>query len=114
MTGSLSALGAFNVVEFGTVKEPDHFAALYAYSPYHRVRDGVKYPAVLFMTGQNDARVDPMHSRKMTARLQAVHAAVLLRTDEEGGHGGGKRLATRIEELTDSYSFMLANVTPVR
>ena len=64
--------GAFNITEFGTVKNPDQFKALYAYSPYHHVTDGMKYPAVLFMTGANDGRVDPAHSRKMTARLQAA------------------------------------------
>ena len=66
--------GAFNVTEFGTVKEKDQFQALYAYSPYHHVKDGTDYPAVLFLTGANDGRVDPMNSRKMTARLQAAHA----------------------------------------
>ena len=66
--------GAFNVTEYGTVKERDQFQALYAYSPYHHVKDGTDYPAVLFLTGDNDGRVDPMNSRKMTARLQAAHA----------------------------------------
>ena len=64
--------GVFNVTEFGTVKEKDQFQALYAYSPYHHVKDGTDYPAVLFLTGANDGRVDPMNSRKMTARLQAA------------------------------------------
>ena len=64
--------GAFNVTEFGTVKEPSQFKALYAYSPYHHVQDGKAYPAVLFLTGDNDGRVDPANSRKMTARLQAA------------------------------------------
>ena len=67
----LSPNGAFNVTEFGTVKEPDQFRALFAYSPYHHVHDGTQYPAILFTTGANDPRVDPMNSRKMTARLQA-------------------------------------------
>ncbi len=64
--------GQFNITEFGTVKDPAQFRALYAYSPYHRVRNGVKYPAVLFSTGDNDGRVNPAQSRKMTARLQAA------------------------------------------
>src|SRR5208283_556331 len=67
----LSPNGAFNVTEFGTVKEADQFKALYAYSPYHHVVDGAQYPAVLFLTGANDPRVEPANSRKMTARLQA-------------------------------------------
>ncbi len=64
--------GEFNVTEYGSVKEREQFQALYAYSPYHHVVDGVRYPAVLFLTGENDGRVNPMHSRKMTARLQAA------------------------------------------
>ena len=55
--------------EFGTVKDEQQFRAMFAYSPYHNVKDGTKYPAVLFLTGANDPRVDPMQSRKMTARL---------------------------------------------
>src|SRR5262249_44938813 len=75
--------GQFNVTEFGTVAEPDQFKALYAYSPYHHVTNGTAYPAVLLLTGENDGRVNPAHSRKMTARLQAATSArrpVLLRT----------------------------------
>ena len=68
----LAPNGAFNVTEFGTVKNPEQFKALYAYSPYHHIIDGTKYPAVLMMTGANDGRVAPYHSRKMTARLIAA------------------------------------------
>ena len=64
--------GQFNVTEFGTVKDPEQFKALFAYSPFHHVRDGVKYPAVLLTTGENDGRVNPAQSRKMAARLQAA------------------------------------------
>jgi prolyl oligopeptidase len=104
----LSPNGAFNVPEFGSVKEPEQFQALFAYSPYHHVKDGTKYPAVLFLTGANDPRVDPMQSRKMAARLQAASASgapVLLRTSDTSGHGIGTRLSERIEELTDVYAF---------
>ena len=70
--------GAFNVTEFGTVKDPEQFQALYAYSPYHHVKDGVRVPgACCMLTGDNDGRVDPMHSRKMTARLQAATSSKL-------------------------------------
>lgn len=105
----LTPNGAFNVPEFGTVKDPALFRALHAYSPYHRVRDGTKYPAVLMMTGRNDPRVDPWHSRKMTARLQSAGAGglpVLLRTDANAGHGIGSSLAQRIEMLVDMYAFL--------
>ncbi len=103
----LAPNGAFNVPEYGTVKDPDQFRALFAYSPYHHVRDGQRYPAVLFMTGANDARVDPMHSRKMTARLQAAGAAtVLLRTSATSGHGGGTSLDERVEQDVDVLAFL--------
>lgn len=104
----LSANGAFNVVEFGTVTDPAQFAAMRAYSPYHNVQDGVAYPAVLMMTGANDPRVDPMQSRKMTARLQAATAGgpVLLRTSANTGHGSGTPLAARVEQTVDAYAFL--------
>ncbi len=105
----LSPNGAFNVPEFGTVKDPDQFKALLAYSPYHNVKDGTKYPAVLFLTGANDPRVDPMQSRKMTARLQAAtgsDAPILLRTSATAGHGIGTSLSERVQELTDVYAFL--------
>jgi prolyl oligopeptidase len=103
----LSPNGAFNVPEFGTVRDPALFAALFAYSPYHHVQDGTAYPAILFMTGANDPRVDPMQSRKMTARLQASGTTrpVLLRTSGNTGHGIGTPLDERIEQDTDIYSF---------
>jgi prolyl oligopeptidase len=101
--------GAFNVTEFGTVKEPDQFRALYAYSPYHHVVDGTQYPAVLFLTGDNDPRVDPANSRKMTARLQAsgTKQPVLLRTSNSSGHGIGTALSEQITEDADVFAFLL-------
>ncbi|MCH7591249.1 MAG: S9 family peptidase [Planctomycetes bacterium] len=105
----LSPNGAFNIPEFGTVTKEDHFKALYAYSPYHNVRNGTSYPATLFLTGANDPRVDPMQSRKMTARLQAAtssKAPILLRTSGDTGHGGGTPLNERIAQAVDVYAFM--------
>jgi len=101
--------GAFNVTEFGTVKDPDQFQALYAYSPYHHVAPRTRYPAVLLLTGEHDGRVNPAHSRKMTARLQAATASqrpVLLRTSSSTGHGAGTALSERIRQLADVYSFL--------
>ena len=109
----LSPNGAFNVPEFGTVQVKGLFEVLFRYSPYHRVANGVKYPATLFLTGANDPRVDPMQSRKMTARLQAATAGdapILLRTSASSGHGAGTALSERIEELTDVYSFLFAQL----
>jgi prolyl oligopeptidase len=100
--------GAFNVTEFGTVKDLKQFEALYAYSPYHRVKDGTAYPAVLLLTGENDPRVDPANSRKMTARLQAASSSkrpVLLRTSA-GGHGLDSSLTERIAEEADVDAFL--------
>jgi prolyl oligopeptidase len=101
--------GQFNVTEFGTVRDPEQFRALYAYSPYHRVRQGVKYPAVLLTTGENDGRVNPAQSRKMAARLQAATASgrpVLLRSTASAGHGIGTSLKERIAEQADVYAFL--------
>jgi len=102
--------GAFNVTEYGTVRNPQQFAALYAYSPYHRVKDGTAYPAVYFSTGENDGRVDPFHSRKMAARLQAANPhgrPILLRIDMNSGHGIGTALSTRIEQDADWMAFLM-------
>ncbi|MBZ5579177.1 MAG: prolyl oligopeptidase family serine peptidase [Acidobacteriia bacterium] len=106
----LSPNGAFNVTEFGTVKELDEFRALYAYSPYHHVRDGAQYPAILFQTGANDPRVDPANSRKMTARLQATgtRQPVLLVTSSTSGHGIGTALSERVAQQVDVEAFLFA------
>ena len=109
----LAPNGAFNVTEFGTVKNPEQFKALYAYSPYHHVVDGTKYPAVLMMTGANDGRVAPYHSRKMTARLLAANKSenpILLRTSSSAGHGIGTALSERIKQSADIYSFLFAQL----
>jgi prolyl oligopeptidase len=102
--------GAFNVTEFGTVKDPLQFNALYAYSPYHHVKDGTAYPAILFTTGENDHRVDPMQSRKMTARMQAASSSnrpILLRTSSAAGHGLiGAALEEQIDQEADILSFL--------
>jgi prolyl oligopeptidase len=101
--------GAFNVTEFGTVKDPAQFRALHAYSPYHRVTDGVRYPAVFFLTGEKDGRVNPSNSRKMTARLQAATASghpILLRMSGASGHGMGTALSERIAQQADVFAFL--------
>jgi len=108
----LSPNGAFNVTEFGTVSDPEQFKALFAYSPYHHVKDGVAYPAVLLTTGLNDPRVEPMQSFKMTARLQAASSSgrpVLLRVSDTG-HGIGSSLEDAIALNTDSLAFFFAEL----
>jgi prolyl oligopeptidase len=105
------------IPEYGSPDDPEQFAWLRAYSPYHQVKEGVPYPAVLLMTAESDTRVDPMHARKMTARLQAVTSSehpILLRLEPRAGHGAGKPLSKILDELTDQWSFVFAElgVTP--
>ena len=117
MRVELAPNGAFNVTEFGTVKNPEQFKALYAYSPYHHVVDGTKFPSVLMMTGANDGRVAPYHSRKMTARLDEVNKSenpILLRTSSSAGHGQGTALSERIKQLADIYAFLFAQLGMTR
>ena len=99
--------GVFNTTEYGSVKNEADFKALAAYSPYQNIKLGIQYPAVLFLTGKNDPRVDPFHSRKMVAGLQAsgTKQPVLLRTADTG-HGIGTPLAERIAQTVDTHAFM--------
>jgi len=101
------------IPEYGTAENPDQFKWLYAYSPYHHVKRGEEYPAILFMTGDFDTRVDPMHAKKMAAEMQAEAKngqsktrPILLRIESKAGHGAGKPVTKQIEEFTDVYSFL--------
>src|SRR5437016_3842849 len=109
----LAPNGAFNVTEFGTVKDPEQFKALYAYSPYHHAMNGTKFPSVLMMTGANDGRVAPYHSRKMVARLDEANKSqnpILLRTSSSAGHGIGTALNERVKQLADVYAFLFTQL----
>jgi len=100
--------GRYNVTEYGSVEDPDMFAALLAYSPYHNVSDGARYPAVLLTGGEFDPRVEAWHPKKMCARLQAATASdepILLRM-ESGGHGLRQSLDREIDLVTDYYAFL--------
>jgi len=104
------------IPEYGCADDADAFRWLHAYSPYHHVADGadITYPAVLLMTAEGDSRVDPLHARKMAARLQArAHAGaadderpVLLRVESRAGHGVGKPLTKLVDEQTDAWTFV--------
>ncbi|MCS6975456.1 MAG: prolyl oligopeptidase family serine peptidase [Gemmatales bacterium] len=99
----------FWVPEYGSAEDPEQFKYLYAYSPYHRVKPGVKYPAVLFITGDADTRVDPLHARKMTALLQAATGSdrpILLHYDTKAGHSGGKPISKTIDDLSYELTFL--------
>jgi prolyl oligopeptidase len=100
--------GAFNVTEYGSVKDEEQFKALYGYSPYQHVKDGVAYPAVFLLTGANDGRVDPANSRKMAARLQAATSKrpVILLTSFDSGHGHGDNLSAALDRTADVYAFL--------
>jgi prolyl oligopeptidase len=95
--------------EYGSADDPEQFGWLYRYSPYHQVRGGERYPPVLLTAGEQDARVDPLHARKMAARLQAAapESTILLRVEPRAGHGQGKPVAKIVPEETDVWSFLL-------
>ena len=97
--------------EYGDPDVAEEFAWLHAYSPYHRVVDGTCYPATLFTTAEGDTRVDPLHARKMAALLQAVSTCqderpILLFQEGRAGHGVGKPVAKRADELADGLTFL--------
>jgi prolyl oligopeptidase len=95
--------------EYGTADDPNDFTALFAYSPYHRVRDGLNYPATLVVSGDSDQNCNGLHARKMTARLQAANISdrpILLDYDPHRGHSPVLPLSTRIEALTIRMAFL--------
>jgi prolyl oligopeptidase len=102
--------GSYWVPEYGSSDDPKQFAWLYAYSPYQHVQKGVKYPATLFVTGDGDTRVAPLHARKMAALLQASQGGadrpVLLLYDTKSGHSGGRPVNKQVEETTNMLSFL--------
>jgi prolyl oligopeptidase len=101
------------IPEYGSADDAEQFAWLRAYSPYHHVRPGVAYPAVLLATAESDTRVDPMHARKMTARLQAATTSsrpILLRLESRAGHGAGKPLSKVLDELSDTWTFVFSEL----
>lgn len=101
--------GRFWTDDYGSADNPQEFAALYAYSPYHRLQPGKQYPATLVTTADTDDRVVPGHSFKFAARLQACQtgpAPTLIRIETRAGHGAGKPTKKMIEEETDQLAFL--------
>ena len=99
----------FWVPEYGSSENAEQFKYIYAYSPYHNVKPGMKYPGVLFVTGDSDTRVAPLHARKMTARMQAATGSsnpILLLYDTKAGHSGGTPVSKQIDNLVDYFSFL--------
>ena len=106
-------LGKLWVPEYGSADDAGQFQFIYKYSPYQHVKKGVKYPAVLFVTGDSDTRVAPVHARKMAALVQASTGSdrpVLLLYDTEAGHSAGLPVSKQVEQQTDVFSFLLAEV----
>jgi prolyl oligopeptidase len=102
-------IGRFWASDYGTSDDPAQFEFLYAYSPVHNVKKGVKYPPTLITTADTDDRVVPMHGKKFAAALQAADAGdspILIRIETKAGHGGGKPTSKRIEEGADVYAFL--------
>ncbi len=102
-------VGSYWIPEYGNADVAADFPFLYAYSPYHNIRDGVRYPATLVTGADTDDRVTPGHAKKLAARLQAStsgEAPILLRVETKAGHGGGKPTSKRIDEAADIWTFV--------
>lgn len=101
------------VGEYGSSENPDHFKFLYAYSPLHNIKAGLKYPAVLVTTADHDDRVFPAHSFKYISELQDKYKGpnpVLIRIETKVGHGAGTSTSKTIKLQTDIYSFLFYNM----
>ncbi|UCE23619.1 MAG: S9 family peptidase [Candidatus Zixiibacteriota bacterium] len=102
-------MGPYWVTEYGSADNPDHFDFIYKYSPYHNVKKGIDYPAVMYVTGDCDTRVDPLHARKMTALMQTTVGSdipVLLLYDTEAGHAGDVAVSRKVRELGTQLGFL--------
>src|SRR5262249_59253006 len=105
--------GGFWVDDYGSSDDPEEFKALHAYSPYHNLKPGTKYPATLVTTADTDDRVVPGHSFKFIAMLQYCQsgpAPVLARIETRAGHGAGKPTTKLIEEVADQWTFLVKNL----
>ena len=105
------------IAEYGSSEDPKQFESLYAYSPYHKVKAGTRYPAVLLTTAESDSRVDPLHARKMAAAMQAATISehpILLRVETKAGHGAGKPISKVVDEMTDVFAFLFAELDILR
>jgi prolyl oligopeptidase len=102
--------------EYGDPDVPEEFDWVWGYSPYHKVVDAQRYPAVLFTTAEGDTRVDPLHARKMAARMidaaPVDGAPVLLHQEGRAGHGVGKPASKRAAEGADVLTFMAWQLAP--
>ncbi|HEY4014566.1 MAG TPA: prolyl oligopeptidase family serine peptidase [Polyangiaceae bacterium] len=97
------------IEEYGSADDAEDFEALYAYSPYHHVTKGTKYPSLLLLSADSDDRVDPMHARKFAAEMQwaSTGGPVLLRVEKHSGHGGADLVRAAVDKIADEYAFAL-------
>jgi len=103
-------VAGFWVPEYGSADDPEQFRTIYAYSPYQHVAQGTKYPAMLFITGDADTRVAPLHARKMAALMQASTGSdnpVLIRYHVSSGHSGGEPLKVQVNNSAESLAFLM-------
>ena len=106
-------VASFWVPEYGSSEDPEQFAYIHAYSPYHNVIEGGDYPATLYLSGDGDTRVAPLHARKMAALMQEKNGSdnpILLRYHTQAGHSGGQPVSQQIDEMVDTVSFLLWQV----
>jgi prolyl oligopeptidase len=106
-------VGSFWVPEYGSADDPEQFRTIYAYSPYQHVVKGTKYPATLFITGDADTRVAPLHARKMAALMQASTGStnpVLIRYHTNSGHSGGEPLSEAVKNESEILGFLMAEL----
>ncbi len=107
--------GSHWTTEYGSSDNETQFRDLLKYSPYQNVKAGTAYPAILFFTGDNDTRVDPLHARKMTALVQAASSSgrpVLLHYSTSGGHSAGVSVAQRVQDDADQLTFLWTETGP--
>jgi prolyl oligopeptidase len=100
------------IEEYGSADDAEDFKAIFAYSPYHHVKEGTRYPSLLLLTADSDDRVDPMHARKFGALMQRASAggSVLVRVEANSGHGGADKVKSLVDERADTYAFALSEI----
>jgi prolyl oligopeptidase len=107
-------VGKWWTAEYGSADNPDQFPYLLKYSPYHNVKPGMKFPAIMFNTGDSDTRVAPLHARKMTALIQADNAnnrPILLHYQTMSGHSAGVSITQAIDDTADELAFLWNEVS---
>jgi prolyl oligopeptidase len=102
-------IGKWWTTEYGSSENADQFGYLLKYSPYQNVKAGTKYPSIMFVTGDSDTRVDPLHARKMTALIQASSGGdrpILLHYETQAGHSFGVSVKQRVSDVSDDLAFL--------